>query len=86
MTAPALADAAILINTTTLGMESKPPLELDLAALPESAIVYDIVYAPLETPLLAAARGRGNVCVDGLVMLLAMQNAFEAHQFMAFTL
>lgn len=66
----ALAGAALLVNTTTLGMKGQPPLEIDLAALPKSAVVNDIVYTPLETPLLAAARGRGNPVVDGLGMLL----------------
>jgi shikimate dehydrogenase len=66
----ALADAALLVNTTTLGMTGNPPLEIDLAALPTDAVVNDIVYAPLETGLLAAARARGNPVVDGLGMLL----------------
>ncbi|MDH5748908.1 MAG: shikimate dehydrogenase [Rhodospirillales bacterium] len=66
----ALAGAALLVNTTTLGMTGQPPLDLSLAALPETAVVNDIVYAPLETPLLAAARARGNPVVDGLGMLL----------------
>lgn len=65
-----LGGAALLVNTTSLGMAGQPPLDLDLAALPVSAIVTDIVYVPLETPLLAAARQRGNVTVDGLGMLL----------------
>jgi shikimate dehydrogenase len=65
-----LADADLLINTTTLGMKSQPPLEIDLAALKQGAIVYDFVYAPLETPLLARARARGHPAVDGLGMLL----------------
>jgi len=46
------------------------PLDIDLAALPKNAVVADIVYNPLETPLLAAARARGNRVVDGLGMLL----------------
>lgn len=66
----ALPRAGLLINTTSLGMAGQPPLELDLAALPETAIVSDIVYVPLETPLLAAARKRGLRTVDGLGMLL----------------
>jgi len=65
-----LAGAALLINTTQLGLAGQPPLELDLAALPTEAVVDDIVYVPLETPLLAAARRRGNRVVDGLGMLL----------------
>ena len=66
----ALDGAALLINTTSLGMEGQPPLDLELDALPMAAVVYDIVYVPLETPLLAAARSRGNPAVDGLGMLL----------------
>ena len=65
-----LADAALLVNTTQLGLAGQPPLELDLTALPKEAVVDDIVYVPLETPLLAAARKRGNRVVDGLGMLL----------------
>ena len=52
------------------GVDDKPPLDLALDALPKSAVVYDIVYVPLETQLLAAARGRGNLAIDGLGMLL----------------
>jgi shikimate dehydrogenase len=66
----ALAGAALLVNTTTLGMSGQPPLEIDLALLPREAVVSDIVYVPLETPLLAAARARGHPVVDGLGMLL----------------
>jgi len=66
----ALAEAALLVNTTTLGMAGQPLLDLDLAHLPPSAVVTDIVYTPLETPLLAVARARGNPVVDGLGMLL----------------
>lgn len=66
----ALDGAGLLVNTTTLGMGGQPPLEIDLSALPKDAAVNDIVYSPLETPLLAAARARGNVAVDGLGMLL----------------
>jgi shikimate dehydrogenase len=66
----ALAGAGLLVNTTSLGMKGAPPLELDLAALPATAVVNDIVYVPLETALLAAARARGNATVDGLYMLL----------------
>lgn len=66
----ALAGAGLLVNTTTLGMTGAPPLELVLDALPRAAVVNDIVYAPLETGLLAAARRRGNQIVDGLGMLL----------------
>lgn len=66
----ALGDAAILVNTTTLGMEGEEPLDLDLGPLPTQAVVTDIVYAPLETPLLQQAKKRGNPTVDGLGMLL----------------
>lgn len=68
--AQSLAGAALLVNATSLGMEGQPPLELPLDQLPRDAVVNDIVYAPLETPLLAAARARGNPVVDGLDMLL----------------
>ena len=60
----------LLVNATSLGMTGQPPLDIDLAHLPEAAVVTDIVYRPLETPLLAAARARGNPVVDGLGMLL----------------
>jgi shikimate dehydrogenase len=66
----ALNDAVLLVNGTTLGMKGQPPLDIDLQALPPTAVVYDIVYVPLETPLLAAARARGLATVDGLGMLL----------------
>lgn len=65
-----LPKADLVVNATSLGMKGQPPLEIDLAALKPTAIVYDIVYAPLETGLLAAARARGNPVVDGLGMLL----------------
>ena len=67
---PALAGAALLINTTSMGMQGQEPLALRLDDLPGDAVVNDIVYVPLETALLAAARARGNVVVDGLGMLL----------------
>ena len=66
----ALDGAALLVNTTLLGQTGQPPLDLDLSALPVRAVVYDIVYVPLETNLLATARARGNGVVDGLGMLL----------------
>jgi shikimate dehydrogenase len=68
--AGALDGAALLVNTTSLGMTGQPPLDLALEALPADAVVTDAVYAPLETALLAAARARGNPVVDGLGMLL----------------
>ncbi len=67
---PALERAGLLVNTSSLGMKGQPPLALDLAPLPAGAAVADIVYAPLETDLLAAARRRGLAAVDGLGMLL----------------
>lgn len=66
----ALEDAALLVNATSLGQSGQPPLLLALERLPPTAVVNDIVYVPLETPLLAAARARGNPAVDGLGMLL----------------
>jgi len=66
----ALSGCGLLVNATSLGMTGKDPLDIDLAALPKNAVVADIVYHPLETPLLAAARARGNRVVDGLGMLL----------------
>jgi shikimate dehydrogenase len=66
----ALGGAAMLINATNQGMVGAPPLELALDALPPTALVSDIVYIPRETPLLAAARKRGNLTVNGLGMLL----------------
>jgi shikimate dehydrogenase len=68
--AETLAGAALLVNTTSLGMAGQPPLLLALDALPETAVVYDIVSVPLVTPLLAGAGARGNPVVDGLGMLL----------------
>ncbi len=62
--------SALLVNATSLGMTGNGPLDVDLESLPQDAAVADLVYAPLETPLLAAARARGNVAVDGLGMLL----------------
>jgi shikimate dehydrogenase len=73
-----LKDAGLLVNTTTLGMKGQAPLDLDLKNLPPPAVVNDIVYVPLETPLLAAARARNNTVVDGLGMLLYQaQPGFE---------
>jgi len=63
-------EVGLLVNTTSLGMAGEPPLELDLSGLPDAAAVADIVYVPLETPLLASARARGLRAVDGLGMLL----------------
>lgn len=65
-----LAQADVLVNTTSLGMTGKPPLEIDLSNLPPHALVNDIVYSPLETDLLKQAAARGNPTVDGIGMLL----------------
>jgi shikimate dehydrogenase len=65
-----MRDAAMLINTTSQGMYGQPPLEVQLDALPLTALVSDAVYIPLETPLLEKARLRGNTTVNGLGMLL----------------
>jgi len=65
-----LDGAVTLVNCSSLGMVGKAPLEIALDALPASATVCDIVYTPLETPLLRAARAKGCVGVDGLGMLL----------------
>ena len=75
----ALDGATLLVNTTALGMKGQPPLDIDLGRLPQGAAVDDIVYIPLETPLLAAARARGLRTVDGLGMLLHQgRMGFEA--------
>lgn len=75
----ALADVALLVNTTSQGMHGNPPLDLQLDALPRHALVSDVIYVPLETPLLAAARLRGHATVNGLGMLLHQARpAFEA--------
>jgi shikimate dehydrogenase len=65
-----LPRASLLVNTTSLGMDGQPALEIDFGLLPSHAIVADLVYVPLETPLLAAARARGLKTADGLGMLL----------------
>jgi shikimate dehydrogenase len=65
-----LPRAKLLVNTTSLGMPGQPPLELDIARLPADAVVADLVYVPLVTPLLAAAKARGLKTADGLGMLL----------------
>ena len=66
----ALADHALLVNTSSLGMAGHPPLEIDLAGAPPALSVADIVYVPLETPLISAARARGSKTAPGLGMLL----------------
>ncbi len=78
LTAP-LPPAALVVNASTLGMAGQPPLNLDLSPLPDEAVVYDIVYTPIETGLLAAAHDRGLNTVDGLEMLVGQAAiAFEA--------
>jgi shikimate dehydrogenase len=65
-----LPQAALLVNTTSLGMHGQPELAIDVSRLPPQAVVADLVYVPLETALLAAARARGLRAADGLGMLL----------------
>ena len=65
-----LPRAGLLVNTTSLGMHGQPALDIDVNLLPRKAVVADLVYVPLETPLLAAARARGLKTADGLGMLL----------------
>jgi shikimate dehydrogenase len=65
-----LPRTGLLVNTTSLGMHGQPALELDAGRLPSHAVVADLVYVPLETPLLAAARAHGLKTADGLGMLL----------------
>lgn len=73
-----LPPVALLVNASPLGMAGQPPLVVDLDPLPDDAVVYDIVYAPLETPLLAAAAKRGLETIDGLEMLIGQAApAFE---------
>ncbi len=79
MDAP-LPPAELLVNSSPLGMTGQPPLEIDLSPLPENAVVYDIVYSPLETQLLAQARNFGLDTVDGLDMLIG-QAAFAFELF-----
>ena len=78
-TAMALADSGALINATSLGLGGGEPLDLDLSKLPPRAVVMDMVYRPLRTPLLARAQARGHAIVDGLEMLIRQaEPAFEA--------
>jgi shikimate dehydrogenase len=73
-----LSEAALVVNASPLGMNGQEPIEIDLAPLPEHALVYDLVYAPIETSLLKAARARGLETVDGLEMLVGQAAiAFE---------
>jgi shikimate dehydrogenase len=66
----ALPEAGLLVNTTSLGMTGQPSLEIETASLPSGCVVADLVYAPLQTQLLAAAKARGLRTADGLGMLL----------------
>lgn len=66
----ALEGAAMVVNATSCGMVGQPALDVRLDKLPKSALVADIIYIPLETPFLAAARNRGNRTLNGLGMLL----------------
>ena len=73
-----MASASLLVNTTSLGMEGQPALDVSLEPLPKQALVHDIVYAPLHTALLKNARARGNPIATGLGMLYYQaQAAFE---------
>lgn len=76
-----LREARILVNSTSLGMEGQPALDIGLAPLHEDCVVADLVYVPLETGLLAAARARGLRTVDGLGMLLHQAVPGFAHWF-----
>jgi shikimate dehydrogenase len=66
----ALADTALLVNTTTLGMHGQPSLDIDIGRLPDRAVVAELVYVPLVTPLLRAAAARKLRIADGLGMLM----------------
>ena len=73
-----LPPVSLLVNSSSLGMTGQPPLDLDLSPLPDDAIVYDLVYAPLRTGLLKAAEARGLDTIDGLDMLIGQAAlAFE---------
>lgn len=73
-----LPDAALLVNASPLGMKGQEPLDIDLSLLPDHALVYDLVYAPIETALLKAAKARDLETVDGLEMLVGQAAvAFE---------
>lgn len=75
----ALASASLLVNSSSLGMKGKAPLEISLRSLPKTALVTDIVYTPLITALLQKAKRRGNPTVEGLGMLLHQARpGFEA--------
>ncbi|MDB5689480.1 MAG: shikimate 5-dehydrogenase [Sphingomonas bacterium] len=68
----------LVVNATSLGMVGKAPLEIDWSHVPPGAVIYDLVYAPLDTPLLVEARARGHRAIDGLDMLIGQAAvAFE---------
>ena len=71
----------VLVNTTSLGMTGQPPLEIDFSTVPPGAVVYDAVYAPLDTPLLMDARARGHRTIDGLRMLVGQARIAFRHFF-----
>ncbi|HEY0148021.1 MAG TPA: shikimate dehydrogenase [Allosphingosinicella sp.] len=71
----------LVVNTTPLGMTGKPPLSLDFSHVPPGSVIYDIVYDPLETPLLAEARRRGHRVIDGLAMLIGQAAIAFRHFF-----
>ena len=75
-----LPPASLLVNASSLGMTGQPGYAPDLSPLPDDGIVYDLVYAPLETPLLAAAQDAGLDTIDGLEMLIG-QAAFAFELF-----
>ena len=76
---PASPDVRLFFNATSLGMTGQPPLPIDLASLPSECAVFDAVYAPLETPLIVAAKLRGLDVIEGLTMLVGQAaSAFEA--------
>lgn len=76
-----LENCDLLVNATSLGMVNQPPMDFDLTRLKPSAIVYDVIYVPLETALLQAAKAKGHRTVDGLGMLLHQGTVGFAHWF-----
>jgi shikimate dehydrogenase len=76
-----LTQTDLLVNSTSQGMAGQPALALDLTPLKREAIVYDVVYVPLETALLRDARARGHRTVGGLGMLLHQAVAGFTHWF-----
>lgn len=76
-----LGDVSLLVNTTTQGMANNPPLDLTLGGLPQTAVVYDLIYVPLRTPLMVAAEARGLATLGGLGMLLHQAGVGFEHWF-----